>query len=242
VTSLSGSADVLEALGIRVELTPEEVGGWLRDYGFAFLFAPKFHPAFKHIGPARRLCADRGQRTIFNLLGPLLNPARPAVQLLGVAVPSLCRPLAEVLQSLGVRRALVVCGQVPVAAGAPGGAPAWLDEISTLGPTTVAEFHHDRALSEEEFDLHQPSGSVQPARLADLEGGDREANAETLRRIFRGLERGPKRDAVLLNAGAALFVAGAARSIGEGQEQAAKTVDSGKAWAHLELLVKASRG
>ncbi|MCX6902056.1 MAG: anthranilate phosphoribosyltransferase, partial [Verrucomicrobia bacterium] len=128
VTSKSGSADVLEALGIKTDLTPEQVAQWLREHRFAFLFAPRFHPAFKHIGPARKLCAERGQRTVFNILGPLLNPARPSAQLIGVPRPQLCEPIGRVLQSLGVARGMVVSGQA--------GPQAWLDELSVLGETT----------------------------------------------------------------------------------------------------------
>ena len=113
ITSQSGSADVLEALGIPVDLSPEQAARALREHGFAFLWAPKFHPAFKHIAPARKLCAERGQKTIFNFLGPLLNPARPTAQLIGVPRPELCEPMAKVLQSLGIRRGMVVCGRIP---------------------------------------------------------------------------------------------------------------------------------
>lgn len=112
ITSQAGSADVLEALGIRIDLTPEEAARSLREKHFAFFFAPNFHPAFKHITPARKLCAERGQRTIFNFLGPLLNPARPSAMLVGVPRGELCEPLAKVLQALGVRRGMVVTGKI----------------------------------------------------------------------------------------------------------------------------------
>src|SRR5204862_3901855 len=112
ITSQAGSADVLEALGIRIDLTPDEAASALREQRFAFFFAQTYHPAFQHIGPARKLCAERGQRTIFNFLGPLLNPARPSAQLVGVPRPQLCEPMARVLQSLGVRRGMVVSGKV----------------------------------------------------------------------------------------------------------------------------------
>ena len=229
-TSLIGSADVMEALGVRIDLTPEEAVGSLREHGFAFFFAPKYHPAFRHIIPARKLCAERGQSTIFNFLGPLLNPARPTAMLVGVPRPGLCEPLARVFQSLGVRRAMVVCGAVP----GENGSVRHLDELSPLGPTTVAEFYQERALacsalSPEPFPL-------QPATLADLRGGDREINATIIRRVLSGDERGPKRDAVLLNAGAALFVAGRVRSIAEGWELAAEVIDSGRAQSKLAAL------
>jgi anthranilate phosphoribosyltransferase len=225
VTSQAGSADVLEALGVPVELAPDEAARSLRDHHFAFFFAPKYHPAFKNIGPARKLCAARGQRTIFNFLGPLLNPARPTAQLIGVPRPELCETLARVLQSLGARRGMVVSGRV---------GDAWLDELSTLGENTVAEFYQDRGfaasvLSPEHFPL-------QCATLADLGGSDRKANAEIVRRILGGKERGPKRDAVLLNAGAALFVAGKTKSVLEGWELAAELIDGSRAMRKLEEL------
>jgi anthranilate phosphoribosyltransferase len=230
ITSQSGSADVLEALGIRIDLTPEEAARALREQRFAFFFAQKYHPAFRHIGPARKLCAERGQRTIFNFLGPLLNPVRPTAQLIGVPRPQLCEPMARVLQSLGVRRGMVVSGRVIAGQGTE----AHLDEFSTLGENTVAEFYQDRgfatsALSPENFPL-------QPATLADLAGGDREANAAIVRRLLAGEERGPKRDAVLLNAAAALLVAGKAKSLTEGWEVAAQMIDGGDASKKLKSL------
>ena len=236
ITSQAGSADVLEALGVRVDLSPEEAAIFLRDHDFAFFFAPRYHPAFKHIGPTRKLCAERGQRTIFNFLGPLLNPARPSCQLIGVPRPELCTPMAKVLKSLGVRRGMVVSGQVPVNGS---GSAAFLDELSTLGGTTVAEFYQDRGFAASALEtVHFP---LQKATLADLAGGSREANAVIVRRLLGGDERGPKRDAVLLNCAAALFVAGRARSMLDGWDLAADLIDTGKAQAKLEQLVAASR-
>jgi len=232
ITSQSGSADVLEALGLRIDLGPEEAARSLRKRGFAFFFAPKYHPAFRHIGPARKLCAERGQRTIFNFLGPLLNPARPSAQLVGVPRPELCEPIARVLQSLGVRRAMVVCGSV--SGGGPAGGATFLDELSTLGETTVAEFYQDRGFAVSTMETG--NFPLQTATLADLRGGDREANAAMVRALLEGRERGPKRDAVLLNAAAALFVAGRTRGISEGWELAAKVIDSGAARAKLAEL------
>lgn len=228
VTSQAGSADVLEALGVRIDLTPAEAARSLYEHNFAFFFAPAYHPAFKHIAPARKLCAERGQRTVFNLLGPLLNPARPSAMLTGVPRPELCEPLARVLQSLGVRRAMVVCGKVP--------AVGYLDELSTLGENTIAEFYQEHGFAvstglSEAFSLQQ-------ATLVDLLGGDRQANAEIIRRILRGDERGPKRDAVLLNVAAALFIAGKTKSLVEGWNLAGETVDSGR--GNKKLLELAS--
>jgi len=231
VTSQSGSADALETCGVPIDLEPDAAAAELRERGFVFLFAPRYHPAFKHIVPARKLCAERGQRTLFNFLGPLLNPARPSAMLVGVARPELCEPFARVLQSLGVRRAMVVCGRVPT-----GHAAACMDELSTLGETTVAEFYQGRALSTST--LAPDLFPLQPATIEDLKGGDREENARTLRRILAGEERGPKRDAVLLNAAAGLFVAGRASSLQEGWEMAAKVIDSGAASAKLDSLAQ----
>ncbi len=226
VTSQAGSADVLEALGIRIDLPPDEAVRSLRERNFAFFFAPNYHPAFQHIGPARKLCAARGQRTIFNLLGPLLNPVHPSAMLMGVPRPEFCEPLATVLQTLGVRRAMVVCGQVS--------AGSYLDELSTLGENTIAEFYQERGFTvsatlPEQYPL-------QPAVLADLVGGTKLENAAIVRRILTGMEQGPKRDAVLLNAAAALFVAGKTKSMAEGWELAGETIDSGRAGAKLAEL------
>jgi anthranilate phosphoribosyltransferase len=230
ITSKTGSADVLEALGIRIDLPPEETATALREHGFAFFFAPNYHPAFKHIAPARKLCAERKQRTIFNFLGPLLNPVRPTAQLLGVPKPELCEPLARVLQSLGLRRGMVVSGIVPDDAGNPQN----LDELSTVGTNTIAEFYQERGFAT--ATLEPAQFPLQPATLEDLRGGDREANAEIIRRLLRGDDRGPKRDATLLNTGAALFVAGAAKSIGEGWDLAATVIDDGRADRKLAEL------
>jgi anthranilate phosphoribosyltransferase len=254
ITSQAGSADVLEALGVRIDLSPAEAADSLREHHFAFFFAPKYHPAFKALAPARKLCAARGQRTIFNFLGPLLNPARPSAQLIGVPRPELCEPMARVVQSLGVRRGMVVSGAVSSPeskvqspkSGAQSSKPdnsrpiamddgrAYLDELSTLGENTIAEFYQERgfitsAMAPTQFPL-------QTTTLADLAGGDRQANAEIVRRLLRGEDRGPKRDAVLLNAAAALFVAGRSRTMVEGWELAASVIDSGEALGKLKEL------
>lgn len=230
ITSACGSADVLEALGIRIDLSPAEAAAWLRDHRFAFFFAPHYHPTFKHIAPARKLCAERGQRTLFNFLGPLLNPARPSAQLIGVARPHLCEPIGKVLQALGVRRGMVVSGQV---------GQAYLDEFSTLGENTVAEFYQDRGFSSSRFSPTE--FPLQPATLEDLAGGDKVTNAGIVRRILTGTERGPKRDAVQLNAAAALFVAGVCKSMAEGWDRVSEVLDSGLADRKLQELIEASR-
>lgn len=234
ITSQAGSADVLEALGIKIDLPPAEAARSLRERNFAFFFAPNYHPAFKHIAAARKLCADRGQRTIFNFLGPLLNPAAPGAQLVGVPRPELCEPLAHVLQSLGARRAMVVSGNVPTLDPRPSTLSSFLDELSTLGPNTIAEFYQERGFATSTLD--PANFPLQPATLADLAGSDKQANAEIVRRILRGDERGPKRDAVLLNTAAALFVASRVRTLNEGWDLASELIDSGKSWKKLTEL------
>ena len=182
ITSKSGSADVLEALGIPLDLSPEAAARAIEEVHFAFLFAPRFHPAFKGIAPVRALCAERGQRTVFNRLGPLLNPARPSAQLLGVSRTEWVEPMARTLQALGLRRGMVVSGEVP--------GHGTLDELSTLGTNHVAAFYQDRGFS-------ASSGSASdfpliPATLADLEGGSAADNAGIIVRILEGADRGPR--------------------------------------------------
>ncbi len=226
ITSKSGSADVLEALGIPVDLPPDQAADSLHDHGFAFLFAPHYHPAFKYIVPARKLCAAQGQRTIFNYLGPLLNPVQPSAQLIGVPRPDLCSQLGQVLQSMGVERGMVVCGSV--------GEAGFLDELSTLGENHVAEFYQGRGFHKSSW---RPDGFVQhEAKLSDLAGGDANHNAQLLRDILAGTLRGPKRDAVLLNSSAALLVSGKVSSMQEGWDKAEQTIDSGAGMETLRAL------
>jgi anthranilate phosphoribosyltransferase len=231
-TSSIGSADVMEALGVPFDLGPEEAVKSLRQHGFTYFFAPRYHPAFRNIVPARKLCAQRGQPTIFNYLGPLLNPAQPSAMLVGVPRPELCEPLARVLQSMGVRRAMVVSGAVTDETGAT----RYLDEISPLGPTTVAEFYQERGLN---CSVLEPEAfPLQSALLVDLHGGDRVYNANLIRQILAGEERGPKRDSVLLNAAAALFVAGRVANLSDGWETAAQVIDDGSAQRKLQELMR----
>ena len=225
ITSQAGSADVLEALGVRIDLPPAEAARSLRERRFAFFLAPNYHPAFKHIAPARKICAERGQRTIFNFLGPLLNPVRPTAQLIGVPRPELCEPVAKVLQRLGLRRGMVVSGRVQ---------ENHMDELSSLGESTVAEFYQERGFSCSV--LSSAQFPVALATLADLRGGDAKTNSQIVSRILDGDERGPKRDAVLLNAAAALMVAGQSRTISEGWDRAADLIDNGQAARKLKQL------
>jgi anthranilate phosphoribosyltransferase len=237
ITSQCGSSEVLEALGIRIDLAPADAALSLREHHFTFFFAPKYHPAFKHIAPARKLCAERGTRTIFNFMGPLLNPARPSAQLVGVPRPEFCQPIAQVLQKLGIRRGMVVSGRVPNAAAIDTDGTSYLDEFSSLDTTAVAEFYHDRGFHASELAAHM--FPVQAGTLADLVGGDRQMNAEIIRNILGAKDRGPRRDAVQLNAAAALFVAGRAPTLTDGWDLAADLIDSGRALAKLESLAAA---
>lgn len=221
VSSQCGSADVLEALGVRVSAAPEIVARCLDDVGLAFFFAPTFHPAMRHAAPARR---ELGVRTAFNLLGPLTNPASPSRQIVGVPRPELTELIARSLAHLGSERAWVVHG-------ADG-----LDELSTTGYTKVSEC---RDGSVQTFYVHPSDYGIAKAPIAALRGGDAATNAAMIRSIVGG-EPGAPRDIVLLNAGAALFVAGHAESVRGGIARAAEAIDRGAAGTVLERLVSAS--
>jgi len=223
VSSRSGSADVLEALGINLALSPLQIAGAIDEIGIGFLFAPALHPAMRHaIGPRREL----GVRTIFNILGPLTNPAGARAQLLGVYDPALTAMLAEVLQGLGSHAAYVVHGH--------GG----LDELTTTGPNQVSHFgfgpHAGRVITET---VDGRALGFSPANREDLRGGAPQENAAITRDVLSGQDRGPRRDVVLLNAGAALLVGGIAPDLPAGIARAAESIDSGAALQKLEGLV-----
>ena len=222
VSSKCGSADVLAALGVEVELSPEAVGACIDECGIGFLFAPRHHAAMRHVAPVRK---DLGLRTLFNLLGPLANPAGARRQLLGVYSPQLVPVLARTLAELGCDRAFVVHGE--------GG----LDEISTAGATVICEV---RDGSVRQFELTPEEAGVEKAPLEGLRGGDAQQNAEILRGVLRG-EKGPRRSAILLNAGAALAAAGVCESIREGVRLAERAIDSGAALDRVDRLVSATR-
>jgi anthranilate phosphoribosyltransferase len=222
VSSRCGSADVFEALGVNVAATPDVVERALVEAGVAFFFAPTFHPSMKHAGPVRR---DLGVRTAFNLLGPLTNPAGARRQIVGVPRPELTELVARALSLLGSERAWVVHG-------ADG-----LDEISTTGYTKVSEA---RGGGVRTFYVHPADFGVTKATPADLRGGDAAENALVVRRVLAG-ESGPARDVVVLNAGAALLVAGAVATIDEGLVRAQAAIDSGGAAGRLERLVAVTR-
>ena len=221
VSSLSGSADVFEALGVRVTASPAVVERCLAEAGVGFFFAPTFHPSMRHAAQTRR---DLGVRTAFNLLGPLTNPAGATRQLVGVPRPELTELMARSLMLLGSERAWVVHG-------ADG-----IDEISTAGYTKVSEC---RGGSVNTFYLHPGDVGLPKASPAALQGGDAHENARIIERILAG-ERGAPRDVVLLNAGAALLIAGEVASVGEGLVSASRAIDRGDARRTLDKLIAVS--
>ena len=227
VSSRSGSADVLEALDVNLNLTTEQVAQAIDEIGIGFLFAPNFHPAMRYaIGPRREL----GVRTVFNILGPLTNPAGATAQLLGVYDASLTELLARVLQQLGSRAAYVVHGF--------GG----VDELTTTGPNRVSCCGVAPPRGHVVTETLDPGElGLAPAQPDALRGGDPDENARILRSVLSGQDRGPRRDVVLLNASAALVVGGAAADLKEGIARGAKSIDSGAALSTLEALIAYSQ-
>jgi anthranilate phosphoribosyltransferase len=221
VSSRCGSADLLQALGVNVQFSAEQAARCIDEVGIGFLFAPLFHPAMKHALPPRQ---EIGLRTIFNLLGPLSNPAGATRQLVGVYDPNLTETVAEVLLALGGEHAFVVHG-------ADG-----LDELSVTGPNRVSQLRDGHV---ETFSIDPRELGLPQARLSDLSGGNAEENAATTTALLKG-EKGPKRDVILLNAAAALVAGGKAESLGDGLELAAEAVDSGAALGKLNELVEFS--
>lgn len=221
-SSLCGTADCLEALGVNINQTPEKALEMLEKTNFCFLFAQKYHAAMRFVGPIRK---ELGFRTVFNILGPLTNPAKPEYFLLGVYDEYLVEPLAKVLASLGVKRAAVVYGQ------------AQLDEISPVGPTTICElrdgYYRTTVIRPEDFGMTL-------GNKEELVGGVPEVNAQITRDILSGKTQGTRRNAVLLNAGTALFTAGRAETIADGIQLAARMIDSGKAMETLEKCIAVS--
>lgn len=221
-SSKCGTADCLEALGVNLDQDPDKVRAELDSCGMAFLFAQRYHSAMRYVGPIRK---ELGIRTVFNILGPLTNPAKPAFFLLGVYDEYLVEPIAKVLSNLGVRRALVVYGQDR------------MDEISLSAPTSACElrdgYYRTLTIAPEDFGLSR-------CIKRDLLGGTPEENAATVRSILSGEDRGPKRDAAVLNAGAALYVSGIADSIGKGVAKAGEAVDDGSALRTLDAFVEES--
>lgn len=222
VSSLCGSADVVEALGVNLDLPPAKVARCIDEVGIGFLYAPLLHTAMKHVMAARR---EMGIRTVFNLLGPLTNPAAANAQVIGVYSAALTEPLARVLAELGTIRAFVVHG-------ADG-----LDEISNTGESRLSEVREGVVRT---FTVRPEDFGLPRATIQDLRGGDREQNAQIIRAILDG-EPGPRRDIVLMNAAAALVAGGRARDLKEGVALAAHAIDTGAARAKLDALVRLSR-
>lgn len=225
VTSKSGGADVLEALGVRIDLTPERLAECVRSVGVGFLFAPLYHPAFKAVVEARKLLAAEGQRSIFNLLGPLLNPAQPEHQLIGVFDAALTDVFAAILQNLGRRAAWIVHGSAADGRG--------MDELSTLGPNSVTILR-DGEISRRTLDP-AALGIAAPA-LEELVGGDAKENAAILEGILTGAIRGAKRDIAMLNAGAGFVITGKAQDVQSGLQLAGRVLDDGAALAKLRAI------
>ncbi|MBQ0059629.1 MAG: anthranilate phosphoribosyltransferase [Lachnospiraceae bacterium] len=221
-SSKCGTADCLEALGVNIQQDPELCAKMVNEAGMCFFFAQKYHTSMKYVGAIRR---ELGFRTVFNILGPLTNPAKPDMQLLGVYDEYLVQPLAQVLMDMGVKRGMVVYGQDK------------LDEISMSAPTSVAEFKDGwmkyYVIKPEDFGFER-------CTKEDLVGGSPEENAEITKAILRGEDKSAKRNAVLMNAGAALYIGGKADSMADGVKLAAELIDSGKAYATLEKIIEVS--
>ena len=217
-----GSADVLEALGVQIELSPEAVARCINEVGVGFMFAPAFHPAMRHAAPVRR---EIGIRTVFNILGPLTNPAGAQTQLLGVAFPELGGIMAEVLGLLGSHHAMIVHGA--------GG----LDEISLSGDTSVWEVRGGQV---EEWTLRVEDTGLPKTPIEAIRGGSKEENAATMRRLFQG-EQGPVRNMVLLNSAGVLMVGDKTETIRQGVEMSAGIIDSGAALAKLDQMVEVTQ-
>ena len=221
LSSRAGAADVLAALGVKIDLTPETISRCIGEAGIGFMFAPAHHPAMKHVGPTR---VELGTRTIFNLLGPLSNPAGVKRQMVGVFSKQWVEPLAQVLKNLGSERAFVVHGS------------DGLDEITTTGPTAVAALENGSVRT---FEITPEDVGLSRARPEDLRGGDAEMNAQALKSVLEG-KKTPFRDIAILNAAAALLVAGRATDLAEAATLARKSIDSGEAEGRLDRLIVVS--
>ena len=221
-SSKSGAADCLEALGVNIVLEPEQAEKLIREAGICFFFAQKYHAAMKYVGPIRK---ELGIRTVFNILGPLTNPAKPSMQVMGVYDESLLESMAHVLSNLGVKKGMVVYGRER------------LDEISICGPTAVCAFHNGQFKS---YTITPEEVGLKCYGKGELLGGTPQENAEITRAILQGAQKGAKRDAAVINAAAALFVAGKTTSLKEAVKLAEETIDSGKANAKLDEFIRLS--
>lgn len=222
VSGKSGSADVLEALGVRVSMSPEEALQMLRECGLCFMFAPLYHQAMKHVAPTR---AELGVRTCFNLLGPMVNPARVKIQLLGVYDPELTEIVAGVLRELGVERAMVVSGL------------DYLDELTVTGPTRISELSGGQIQT---YEVTPEDFGFERVPISSISGGNAQNNAQLIREILQGARRAC-RDVVLMNAGAILYVSGQVSTLKEGIEKAGDLIDTGAALRKLEEIIQVSQ-
>ena len=221
LSSKSGAADVLQALGVKIEMDPNQVGVCIRDAGIGFMFAPAHHPAMKNVGPTR---VELGTRTIFNLLGPLSNPASVKRQMIGTFSKHWVEPMAQVLKNLGSESIWVVHGS------------DGLDEITTSGPTSVAALNNGKIRT---FEVTPEDAGLARSKPEALRGGDAEFNAKALLDVLKG-KHGPFRDVAIFNAAAALVVAGKAKDLKQGATLAAKSIESGEAEGRLDRLIAVS--
>ena len=222
ISSKSGAGDVLEALGVNISADPDVVEKCVEEVGIGFMFAPHFNPAMKYVGPVRK---EMGIRTVFNILGPLSNPSRAKEMVVGVYSPSLTEVIAGTMANLDVKRGFVVSGEDN------------MDEFTLTGSSTVSEIKDGKV---ETYEITPEQFGLKRCKIEDLQGGDGTVNAQITKDILSGKERGAKREIVLLNAGAALYIGGKAESIEEGIRIAGETIDSGKAMETLEAMVKAT--
>ncbi len=220
VSSKSGAGDVLEALGVKIDLEPAKVEACINETGYGFMFAPVFNKAFKYVG---KVCRELGFRTIFNIMGPMSNPSRAKYMLYGVFSKDLTEPLARVLLNMGAQHAMVVSAE------------NGMDEITNIGLTYISEVRYGEVIS---YTIHPSQFGIDTAEMSDIVGGDGYVNAEITKKILSGEERGPKRDIVLMNAGAALYVGNKAPSIEEGIAAAGKIIDNGLAMKKLEEYIR----
>lgn len=222
ISSKSGAGDVLEALGVNISADPDVVEKCVEEVGIGFMFALHFNPAMKYVGPVRK---EMGIRTVFNILGPLSNPSRAKAMVVGVYSPSLTEVIAGTMANLDVKRGFVVSGEDN------------MDEFTLTGSSTVSEIKDGKV---ETYEITPEQFGLKRCKIEDLQGGDGTVNAQITKDILSGKERGAKREIVLLNAGAALYIGGKAESIEEGIRIAGETIDSGKAMETLEAMVKAT--
>lgn len=222
ISSKSGAGDVLEALGVNISADPDVVEKCVEEVGIGFMFAPHFNPAMKYVGPVRK---EMGIRTVFNILGPLSNPSRAKAMVVGVYSPSLTEVIAGTMANLDVKRGFVVSGEDN------------MDEFTLTGSSTVSEIKDGKVKT---YEITPEQFGLKRCKIEDLQGGDGTVNAQITKDILSGKERGAKREIVLLNAGAALYIGGKAESIEEGIRIAGETIDSGKAMETLEAMVKAT--